>query len=172
MKKGIFFIAIGSILIILSIIFAVIGNYEYDNQIKSYWELADKSSTVERKAENIDKFVEALEKTNLKGKHNAIWLKTPNNSWDYNLEALKTLQQRLHEIKDMDITSFEYQTAIQQITQQEQGKAGEMIGVFKSIWWKEKNIILWDWVGLIQVLSCLGLIVTGIVIRTNEWYNS
>lgn len=172
-KLGILLTLIGSMLIILSIAGGIMGSYQYENEIKSYWELADKSSTVIKKAENIDKFVEALENSGLKGKYNAVFLTTPNNSFDLNFEALKTLQQRLHEIKDMDVTSFEYQIAIQQITGQEQGEANEMISVFKGIWWKENHFLLWNWVAWVQCLVCIGIVITGIVIWGNQedwWY--
>jgi hypothetical protein len=39
------------------------------------------------------------------------------------LEAVKTLAERLDQIKKLDPNSFEYNTAIQQITGQEQGEA-------------------------------------------------
>lgn len=169
MKKfGILLTIIGSMLIVLSIVGGIIGSYQYENEIKSYWELADKSSTVIKKAENIDKFVEALENSKLKGKYNAIFLITPNNSFDLNFDALKTLQQRLHEIKDMDVTSFEYQTAMQQITEQEQGEANKMINVFKGIWWKENHFLLWDWIAVVQILICIGVAITGITIWENQ----
>lgn len=172
-KLGIILTVIGLVLIILNIIGGVVGSYQYENKVKSYWELADKSSTVIKKAENIDKFVQALENSNFNGKYNAIFLTTPNNSFDLNFEALKTLQQRLHEIKDMDVTSFEYQTAMQQITEQEQGEANGTLSVFKGIWWKEHHFLLWNWVGVVQIIICSGIVITGIVIWGNQeewWY--
>lgn len=170
---GIFLTFFATLLIIISISVGIIGSYQYENQIKSYWDLADKASTVEKKSVNIDKFVEALENSTLKGKYNAIFLTTPNNSFDQNLEALKTLQQRLHEIQKMEVTSFEYQTAMQQITGQEQGEANEMLSVFKGVWWKENHFLLWNWIAWVQILICLGIGITGIVIWGNQedwWY--
>lgn len=170
---GIFLTFFATLLIIISISVGIIGSYQYENQIKSYWDLADKASTVEKKSVNIDKFVETLENSTLKGKYNAIFLTTPNNSFDQNLEALKTLQQRLHEIQKMEVTSFEYQTAMQQITGQEQGEANEMLSVFKGVWWKENHFLLWNWIAWVQILICLGIGITGIVIWGNQedwWY--
>ena len=49
MKKlllGIFFALIGIIGIISLIIFTVIGNYNWNNKYESYWNLADKTSTI------------------------------------------------------------------------------------------------------------------------------
>ncbi|MGA2260035.1 MAG: hypothetical protein ABSH28_01220 [Acidobacteriota bacterium] len=52
----------------------------------------------------------------------------------------------MHQIQTMDITSFQYQTAIQQITAQEQGEADKLIGELKGLWWKENHFWLWNWV--------------------------
>jgi hypothetical protein len=139
-------------------------HYEYSKEISSNWDLADKSSTIAEKSRYIDKFVMALEQSGLKGKYNAIIFPTPNNSFDANLKALKSLQSRLQEIQTMDVTSFQYQTAIQQITAQEQGEAQDMLSVFSGIWLKEKNILLWDWImGLVVTLSLICLCVGAMI---------
>lgn len=164
---GIFLTIFSSLAIIMSIIFTVISNYRYENEIGSYWSLADKSSTVIKKSENIDKFVDALESSGLNGKYNAIYLKTPDNSFDMNFEALKTLQQRLREIKNMDVTSFEYNTAIDQITAQEQGEANELISIFKGIWYKENYILLWDWIAFSQIVFFLAVFILGLIFWIN-----
>ena len=162
-------LTLGSILLLgIDIYKGVIGNYEYNNKYECYWSLADKASTIPKKAEGIDKFVNALENSGFKGKYNAIFLQTPDNSFDYNFEALKSLQLRMHEIEKMDITSFQYQTAIQQITQQEQGEAKEMLSEFSGIWWKENHFMLWNWVCLVQVLLLIGVLITGSIIWINE----
>lgn len=54
----------------------------------------------------------------------------------------------------MKVTSFEYQTAMQQITGQEQGEANEMLSVFKGVWYKENFILLWNWIGITQLILC------------------
>lgn len=165
---------IGLAIIIANIIVFVIGSYQYDKEIGSYWKLADKSSTVLEKAKQIDKFVGALEKVNLRGGYDAIFLKTPNNSFDSNFEALKTLQQRLHEIKYMDVSSFEYQTAMQQITAQEQGGAFDMLRVFKGIWWKEYCILLWNWIAWIQILLACSITLIGFIgyVKETDWWQT
>ena len=131
---GIFLIFIGASLILTLLGVGIYGDYTYKKNISSYWDLADKSSTIAEKATHIDCFVEALSKDNLYGEYNALIFKTPNNSFDGNFDALKSLQKRLYEIKDMNVSSFEYQTAIQQITEQEQGGAEEMIGTLRGVW--------------------------------------
>lgn len=165
---GIFLTFLATLLITISISVDIIGSYQYENEIKSYWQLADKASTVENKSIYIDKFVESLENLRFEGKHDALYLSTPNNSFDSNLEALKTLQQRLQEIKKMDVTSFEYQTAMQQITEQEQGDAKNMLNVFSGIWWKEHHILLWGWIALIQIILCIITGAVGLSIWSNE----
>ena len=167
-KLGVFLTLIGSVLIILSIVGGIVGSYQYENSFKSYWDLADKASTVIKKSENIDKFVNALEKGGFEGEYNAVFLTTPNNAFNQNFEALKTLQQRLHEIQKMDVTSFEYQTAMQQITGQEQGEANEMLSIFKGIWWKQNYFLLWNWIAWVQILGCISAVITGIVIWGNQ----
>lgn len=150
--------AVSAVLLVTQTAMLFVKEFKYKQQVGSYWSLADKSSSIEKKSEYIDKFVGAIEKQNLGG-HNAIFLETPDNSFEQNLEALKTLQQRLHEIKGMDVTSFQYQTAIQQITEQEQGEANEMLSVLEGVWTKENYFLLWNWVGgsiaIILLLTCL-----------------
>jgi hypothetical protein len=165
--------AIGTILLITGIIIIcgcivnnISGRYSYERNFNSFWNLADKSSTLEAKREYIGKFITALSKGNFEGKYNAVFLTTPDNSFDMNFKALNTLYQRLDEIKTMNPSSFEYQTAIQQITAQEQGEAEPMLAVFRGIWWKENHFFLWDWMGLITILGCIVMIMMGIMINS------
>ncbi len=153
-------LTISVVLILAAVVWATIlivadvrGEYAYEASIASYWSLADKSSTITQKSQYVDKFVEALERQGLQGKYNAIIYPTPDNSFDRNMEALKSLQGRLREIQTMNPASFEYQTAMQQITGQEQGEAKAMLNVFEGVWWKEHHLALWDWVYVLQVLS-------------------
>lgn len=140
--------------------------YDYQNKYASYWELADKSSTIEEKSRYIDKFVERLESSGLNGSYNAIIYPTPTNSFDYNLNALKSLQARLQEIKTMDVRSFEYQTAIQQITGQEQGEAREMLSELQGSWNKVHYFYYWDWIGVIN----WSLLIVALVFLFIVWF--
>lgn len=127
----------------------IFANYDYENKYISYWNLADKSSTIQAKYEYINQFVNNIEKNSEKfASNNAIFLKTPDNSFKSNLDALVTLRNRLKEIQSIDINSFAYQTAIQQITSQEQGEAHRLIGVIKGCYFLESYPSLWDWIGL------------------------
>jgi hypothetical protein len=140
--------------------------YDYNREIGSNWDLSVKASTIAKKSEYLDKFVKALDKPEFHGQYNALFFPTPNNSFDSNFEALKSLQTRLEAIKSMDENSFAYQTAIQQITAQEQDEAGEMLGVFGGIYWKQNAYWLWHPIyGLLAWLSIIALpILGGIVI--------
>lgn len=165
---------LGKFLTILAIIWlgvvvftSIKADYEYSKDIKCYWALADKSSTIAEKTVNIDLFVQALENSNLQGKYNALIFKTPDNSFDNNLKALKSLQSRLHDVSNMNVSSFEYQTAIQQITGQEQGEATTMLCTLEGIWYKEHYFLLWNWVGFTHGILLVILAVVGIT----RWAN-
>jgi hypothetical protein len=148
---------------------AVLGNYEYTRTIGSYWTLAEKASTIPVKSDYVDKFIVALEQSGLQGSYNAVWLKTPDNSFDKNLEMLKSLQKRLHEIKTIDIQSFQYQTAIQQITAQEQGEAKEMLDIFYWSWWKVHHFFLWDWMIAVSLVLITIMAILGIAVAVSDY---
>lgn len=143
----------------------------YQRQIGYHWELADKSSTISDKSMHIDNFVKSLEDSGVPAtKHNALFFTYPNNQFGENLKALKSLQNRLAEAKSMDPNSVAYQTAIQQVTSQEQGEAGEMISVFYDCWiLHHHSIIFWNWVSLLtNTMLWFGLIYWGARI-IGEW---
>ena len=144
---------------------AIIGNYQFEKQYLFAWNLADKSSTIEAKANYISQFADLLEsnKSNFSS-YNAVWLKTPDNSLEKNIEAVKTLKSRLHEIMKMDVASFQYNTAIQQITAQEQGEATNLIYTIEGSWMKENYPMNWNWYGVI-ILSVwmIGLVIVGVI---------
>lgn len=165
MKASSFILIVSLLALALSGIFAVVSNYQYERDIQSHWELADKASTVIKKSEHMDNFVLALDEADLGGQHNAVLFKTPDNNFDLNLEALETLQTRLHEIQTMDVTSFEYQTAMQQITGQEQGEANDMLYLFRGVWYKEHYVLLWNWIGATQILLFSCLLLFGLLMK-------
>lgn len=160
---GIVFSVIGLVWITGFITCQVRAEYEYETKISSNWSLADKASTIKQKSEYIDKFVKALEDQHLEGQHSAIIFPTPNNSFDENFKALKSLQERLEEIQVMDPKSFEYQSAIQQITAQEQGEAHRMLIIFYDCWLKQNHIMLWSWVAGISVMLFVLVTATGLM---------
>lgn len=145
----------------------IVGEYEYEKKYLYLWNLSDKSSTLEEKEKYITVFANTLEKNRHDfSEYNAVWLKTPDNSFDYNLKAVQSLKDRLMEIKSMDPKSFEYQTAIQQITAQEQGEANKLLKTIEGCWVKYHYWYIWNWIGLVIgisafILFCAGLICFG-----------
>lgn len=139
------------------------ADYSYKNNVLSNWSLADKASTITQKSEYVDKFVDALQAQQLNGCYDAMFLKTPDNSYDQNFIALQSLQTRLHDIQGMDPNSFQYQSAIQQITAQEQGQADDMLGVFSNCYQKVHYYWLWNPIlGVVWFFGSIALIVLGI----------
>lgn len=130
------------------------ANYNYENQYSSFWSLADKTSTIDKKSDYINQFVSVLDAGNMHGCNNALIYKTSDNSFDKNLDALKSLQDRLNNIKKMDENSLAYQNAIQQITAQEQGEAKDMLAVFSRCWYKQNHYFLWNfWILLGEIIG-------------------
>lgn len=157
-------------IVVLSIqgFFAIRANYLFEKQYLNHWNLADKSSTIEAKQKHINNFVKSLEEGNTRGQfaeYNAIYLQTPDNSFVNNLEAVKTLNSRLQEISKMSPSSFEYNTAIQQITAQEQGEAANMINNFRQCYKLANYPIIWCWIGEI-IIICFVLtgVISGIIV--------
>jgi hypothetical protein len=123
------------------------AEYHYSKNVGSYWSLAEKASTIKQKSEYMDKFVDALSKENFAA-NNAIILATPDNETASNNRAVKSLQDRLHEIQGMNPKSFEYQAAIQQITAQEQGEAHGVLSELEGAWLLANGYFFcWDWIG-------------------------
>ena len=136
---------------------------DYTNQHYNYWDLSVKSSSIEDKFIYIDQMVKSFEGSDLAGTHNAILYKNPSNSFDANFKALVSLRDRLQEIKAMDVSSFEYQTAISQITAQEQGEASDMLSVLQGCWFKQNHPLYWGWIaGTIITVLIIFVIVGGV----------
>jgi hypothetical protein len=149
---GVFFL--GLILFILLIVQAVVSNYNYERKYLSYWELSDRSSTILAKEQYITQFVNAINQDKSSfADYNAVFLKTPQNSFDSNLQALITLRDRLKDIEGMNESDFAYQTAIQQITAQEQGEAENLLIIFKGTYLLKSYPLQWNWIaGIIYTI--------------------
>lgn len=150
----------------------VVSSYQQEKKYFQLWELADKSSTIPAKQKYIEQFSEALQHGYASGEfasHNAIWLQTPNNAFEANLDALRSLAERLQQIQGMSPNSFEYNTAIQQITAQEQGEAKAMTGVFGGCYELANYPIVWCWIGGIFLTVEIGLILIGGFLWLNDF---
>lgn len=122
-----------------------VASNDYERSVQSYWRLSVKASNLEVKAEYLDKYVEAVEAQGFSG-NNAFWLTNPDNGYDENIKALKSLQSRMSEIRHMDVSTFAYQQAISQITQQEQNEARALTSTFEGLWYLKHHLFYWDWV--------------------------
>lgn len=173
---GIILLLVSSVFIGCQLYSQIASDYTYENHYSQYWHLADKSSTIQAKQQYIHKFVAALEEGKAKDEfasNDAKILPTPNNSFDANLQAVKSLAGRLDEIQKMSPTSFEYNTAIQQITAQEQGQATDMLHVLKGCYELGSYPIIWDWYGAVcAVCWVLGLAFGVVFIGIDIDFNS
>lgn len=164
MKLPAWLVLAGIVLVgILTIRASILASYEYENSVASYWSLSEKASTIQQKSEYLDKFIASLQTQRFAG-NNAIWLKTPDNSFEQNLHALRSLQGRMHEIIGMDANSFQYQTALQQITQQEMNEARHMLEVFEGTWYLANHPVFWDWYGALTLIAYLGALLIAVIL--------
>ena len=157
MKTLLILTFIGALITINQIRNGILSSYNYEKNYSQLWSLADKSSTIPAKQQYITQFLNALKQGKTNGvfaEYNALFLKTPNNNFDTNVKALETLSNRLTEIQNMDPSSFQYNTAIEQITKQEQGEAGEMLSVFRGCYDLNNYFFQWYWVG--GIISAVG----------------
>ncbi len=106
----------GSIIgLILMIVFGVRIINEYNKKYDTWLYLSVKSSTLTLKSHYFDKYVKSIETLPYKGEYDAIRRKIEHKSFDHNFLLMKEYQRRLHDIKDLDIKSTEYQLAINEI---------------------------------------------------------
>lgn len=164
-KLGIFGILYGIFFSVILIYGQISAKYNYQKRYSYHWHLADKSSTILAKEIHINAFVKSLKDGKDRGdfsENNAIFLKTPDNSFDANYDAVLTLASRLNEIQKMDPKSFEYNTAIQQITAQEQGEAEKLMSVFYGCYTLSNYFYIWGWIGQILVTTDLIIFVSGL----------
>jgi hypothetical protein len=148
------------------------ADYVWERDYSFYWNLSDKSSTIPAKQIHIHNFVESISEGWDHGHfspNNAVIFKTPNNSFTANLKALETLSQRLSEIREMNPNSFEYNTAIQQITAQEQGEAHALMSTLKGCFILQSYPVVWGWIGLLCFLASFILATILPVRKFTQW---
>ena len=165
MRKSTIVFILSVFLLVAHLITVVVASYRYTLHYGYHWELADKSSTIAAKAVHVNNFISSIESNRSAfADSGALFLHTPNNSLDANLAALKTLGTRLDEVANMDPKSFEYQTAIQQITQQEQGEAGDMLSILSNCWLKRTHFVAWGFIPLFIALWAGSAMVSGFLV--------
>ncbi len=133
--------------------------YLYDVEIGQNVSLADDASTAVKKLEYLEKFSVAVRAKITRNQARFIF-KRERLTRDKQLEILETLQTRLREAVSMDPTSFEYQTAMGQITGQEFDHAlGEINGIMSSCWLRQSPFAIFClWVSwwMFGALVCVG----------------
>ena len=140
------------------------ADYKYEKKFLYAWNLSDKSSTIEAKAKYITEFVNTLKEYKTQfADNNAIFFCTPDNSFDNNLAAIETLKGRLESIQKMDPASFQYNTAIEQITKQEQGEAHRLLYVIQGCYYLQTYPLLWGWIfqivmGILAVVLLVSIV--------------
>lgn len=162
-QLGIFIFLFGLILSVgRSVHYGVYINNEYEEFI-SEWIIADRVSTLNAKQEHVSNFIIELENSNLRNTE-ANWLANNNTTqFETNLNALKSLNKRLLEIKDMPVNSTEYQFAINQITQQEINIKNDAVNNIKQCWMRKNhytysnNLINGILVGIMIISLFIGL---------------
>ncbi len=162
--------SIGVVGLVVMIAGDVLTTYQYDKEVGSYWALSVKAATLDKKAEFLDHFIVAIDSAHLSG-YNAIFLKTPDNSVEQNMAALRSLQSRMREIRNMDVTSFAYQQAISQITAQEQDEATRLLSVIEGRWFLTHWPLWWNWIETLFVLAsiCLVAVPTIVYMMSDEF---
>lgn len=154
-------VILGIATVTLVVVSRVQGNLAWIRGPGAAWEFADRASTLEEKHRLISEFVQKLEAAGLEGEHSQTFFQTPENSFDYNMKALRSLRDRLAVSKGMAVTSVEYQMAMQQVTAQEQGEAANMIGSLRECWIRDQYMSM----ELAILLSFVSLVV-GFVLPT------
>lgn len=153
---------LGTIALIVALLFTGIygfacisANYEYETHIGASWSLSVKASNLQQKSAYLDAFLDSLAAAHLEGHNAAIW-RTPDNDVANNIQALRSLQTRMHDLLRSDPTSMAYQQAMGQITAQEQGEAGEVLDVIVGVWYRDHHPWQWNYKQAI-VLVLIGL---------------
>jgi len=111
--------------------------YKFNRDIGSYCELAYEASDIDKKIEYFDICLDKLHNEDFKG-HSVWWFKKPNNKLSELYEVANSLQTRLHNLKGMEKSSFEYQTGLAQVEEEiayflgkEEGQISGTLGNFK-----------------------------------------
>ena len=161
-KTGLVILIIFLVLSIFRLTNHINQHYEYNNNVESYWHLSDKASTLEQKSIYINKFVIKLKEQKLDNMNSSLIYQTPNTDFNENFKALISLQNRLKEISTMDENNFAYQTALQQITEQEVAQATDMLEVFKGCWYKKNYYFYYNiWINIGFIIIELLLLIIG-----------
>ena len=169
---GVVFILASVVLLGMLVIKSIQADFYFERDYGSQWQLADRASTIKAKRDKLTEFVWRLRHSDEFSDHNAVFLDTDANSFDRNVEVLDTLVKRLDEIQTMPVDSFQYNTAIQQITAQEQGEAHAMMNVFDGCYRLHNYPLAWSWILAWSIVVALVMLTIGVLVILTDMYNS
>ena len=167
--------AIGWILVCLSVLIVgaslacglIYALYSYNVNVSQYVQLADDASTATQKLVYLQKYEEAIHKHIARNDARFIFTR---ERWtrDKQLEILATLQTRLQEAAAMNPLSFEYQTAINQITGQEFDHALQDINkIIEDCWFRQSGLAIFClW---FQWILTIPMFVAGIIFLMKDY---
>ena len=104
-------------LLILAFINPIWKGYKFNRDIGGYCKLSYDASDIDKKIEYFDICVKKLHEEKFIG-NSVWWFKKPDNSLKELYEVADSLQKRMHNLKDMDKSSFQYQTGLQQVEEE------------------------------------------------------
>lgn len=97
-----------------------ITDMAYQREIGIYFKYADRASDASTKSEYFNQYVDAIEKEGLtEGCTSIFYCEQPNAQLKDNYKALKSLQTRLNELKQLDEKETAYQLGMTQMTENE-----------------------------------------------------
>ncbi len=141
-------IGIISILLFLTgIIFSFYSVYQLDCDINGHWKRSVTSANAELMNEHFGKVIQGFEDKGFTTGHTVWFFKNPGTDLESIYKQLLDFRSRIQVISEMDDSSFEYQKALEEVTE-----SMERQQLSYSLWWCRYYGHLW-----------IGLIVLGII---------
>ena len=120
----------GTIILLLLFVFAILlgmllinplyKGYVFNKEMGSYCELSYEASDIDKKISYLDKCIRLIEKEDLEANNGYVawFFKKPSNEMNEINEVMLSLQTRMHNLKDMEKDSFEYQKGLEQVEEE------------------------------------------------------
>lgn len=132
-------------LILIATPFSIYSGYKWNQEVESYFILSEKSSSIEKKTEYLNKYVSILKERGLDSGESVLFFKKPTTDLKNQFEVLTSLQDRMISLNKLDKNSLEYQQALKQITDSEYPYVNTC--VFASGYYLEKGIMWYLFLG-------------------------
>lgn len=160
-------LSVGGGLGLLLMVMYILADHQFERQYAYLWDAALKSSTVSAKQQLLVQFRDTLQAGAEKGdfaQNNALFLKTPDDSFETNMAALGNLIEWLAESQKMSPASFEYHATIQQIAAQERNVAIAVLPVLRGCYYRNNWPMVWGGRGILVLFICVFSAMVGIAI--------